>query len=441
MKRLLALGLALEGVYAAIALQTEGRDGLLATLVLHFAAALLYLAAGAVTLSGTDPRPASSRLGVKAVLAFSVLFRATALVEAPLLSTDIHRYAWEGRVQAHLENPYRLAPDAKELEPLRDANWEKVEHKEIPAVYGPVAEASFLLIRAPLAMKVFFTLADLAVLGLVARALARRGLPGELALFYGWHPLPVIEVAGQGHLDSLGVALLLLALDLAERRRLLAGAVLGLAAAVKFLPLIIIPAFARRVGAKPALLALAVFAAWLLPYGLPRGGLAKYATEWRFNATGIVLVEETLERTGLEKRAALVLAGGDRWKAVDTPYDKAPQRIAAGLLAALAALLLARVEDLEKATLGAIGAVLALSPVVHPWYLLWVLPFAVTRRSLALLELSLAAPVTYVVLLAYDGTRESWHEEAWPRLLLLVPFLGLLVWENARHGKRVPGAP
>jgi hypothetical protein len=441
-KRLFALGLALEGVYVAIALQPEGKDGVFATLVLHFGAALLYLAAGAIvmTLSHRTARPRRDRDAYLLVLALSALFRGTALLEPPLLSTDIHRYVWEGRVQAHLENPYRLPPDAKELAPLRDATWEKVEHKEIPAIYGPIAEASFLALRAPLAMKAFFALADLAVLGLVARALARRGLPAPLAIFYGWHPLAVIEVAGQGHMDALGVALLLLALDLAERKRpALAGAALGLGAAVKYLPLIILPAFVRRAGARSSLLAITVFAACFLPYGLPRG-LEKYATEWRFNATGILLVEEALDRTHVERRAALVLAGGDGRKAVDTPFDKAPQRIAAALLVALVALALSRAE-LEKAALGSIAAVLALSPVVHPWYFLWVLPFAVTRRSLALIELALAAPVSYSVLLAYDGSRESWHEEAWPRLLLLVPFLGLLVWENAPYGKRVPGAP
>ena len=416
---LVACGLLLAAVYASIAVRSPERDALYGTILLQLAAAVLYLAAAAFGLG----IPGVERRGrpYLVMLGFSVVFRALLVAAPPALSTDLWRYAWEGRVQAQLENPYRLPPSAKELEPLRDSLWEKVEHKDVPAVYGP--------------------LADLVVLGLVTQALHRRGVPSSLGLLYGWHPLPVVEVAGQGHLDALGVALLLLALDRAEKERpRLAGALMGLAAAVKFLPLVLLPALARRAGVRSALVALGVFAVTFVPYGLPRG-LGKYATEWRFNATGLVLIEEALERTGLEERGALLLARGDRRLAHDTPYDKAPQRIVAGLLVAVAALGLAARARLESAAYFTIAAVVALSPVVHPWYLLWLLPFAVARRSLAVIVVALLAPLSYSVLLAYDGTQESWREESWPRVLLLSPMVVLLVWQNVPYGQRLRGAP
>lgn len=436
---LVAAGLLLEGVYVALAARSPDRDALYGTIVLQLAAGVLFLAAAIAALAErTVERRGRTYL---VIVGFAVVFRATLVVATPSLSTDVWRYAWEGRVQAHLQNPYRLAPDAPELAPLRDSVWERVEHKEVPAVYGPLAEASFFLLRAPGFMKIFFALADLVVLALVGQALHRRGLPSSLSVLYGWHPLPIMETAGQGHLDSFGVALLLLALEHAERNKRVASVALGLAASVKFLPLALLPAFGRRTGMKVAAGALLVFLLTLLPYGLPRG-LGRYATEWRFNATGLVAIEEALDRTGAGERVALLLARGDRRLAHDTPYDKAPQRIAAGLLVGAVALALALRARLETAVFGTIAAVVAFSPVVHPWYLLWLLPFAIQRRSVALLELTLAAPMSYAVLLEYDGTRESWHEAAWPRVLLVVPFLALLVWENARHaGERVQGAP
>src|SRR5581483_7220377 len=150
--------------------------------------------------------------------------------------------------------------------------------------------------------------------------------------------------------------LLLLALDLAARERRRLGALaLGLAAAVKFLPLALLPAFAKRVGGKWALAALALFLVTLAPYGLPRG-LGPYATEWRFNATGLVALEQVLERTGAQERVALVVARGDRRRAADTPWDKAPQRLAAGLLVLSVALALTR-ASLETAAFGTLAAV------------------------------------------------------------------------------------
>ena len=48
-------------------------------------------------------------LGLVVVLLFAVGFRAAAVVpgETPPLSTDLHRYAWDARVQANGINPYR----------------------------------------------------------------------------------------------------------------------------------------------------------------------------------------------------------------------------------------------------------------------------------------------------------------------------------------------
>ena len=58
----------------------------------------------------------------------------------PLLSNDINRYVWEGRVQVHGGNPYRWGdrPESPRWLPLRDAVYEGLNHKDYTAVYPPL---------------------------------------------------------------------------------------------------------------------------------------------------------------------------------------------------------------------------------------------------------------------------------------------------------------
>src|SRR5262245_363898 len=76
-----------------------------------------------------------SRTSVRSILFFAMLYRLIFLGTPPILSDDIDRYVWEGRIQNHGFNPYSLAPNAKELESLRDENYEHVNHAEISAIY------------------------------------------------------------------------------------------------------------------------------------------------------------------------------------------------------------------------------------------------------------------------------------------------------------------
>ncbi len=105
------------------------------------------------------------------------------------------------------------------------------------------------------------------MMGVLVRLLTRAGRsPAEL-LLYAWHPLPVWEIAGDGHVDAGMAAFLIFALAAwAGRHRLLTGALLAASVLFKPLTLAALPAFWRpwdwRVPA--AFLATAILA--YLPY-------------------------------------------------------------------------------------------------------------------------------------------------------------------------------
>jgi hypothetical protein len=70
-----------------------------------------------------------------------------------------------------------------------------------------------------------------------------------------------------------------------------------------------------------------------------------------------------------------------------------------------------------------------LTPVLHPWYVLWILPLVAAGASPAWLVLATLAPLGYWPLAAFRAG-QGWHDPVWTRALehgatwaiLLTPF-------------------
>ena len=95
-----------------------------------------------------------------------------------------------------------------------------------------------------------------------------------------------------------------------------------------------------------------------------------------------------------------------RWTLRVFPYFYSAffARVLLGLLLGAALLVIAwRVRDLETSVFASLAALLLLSPTLHPWYLLWILPFAARRREPAFLFLSFCAPLSYALLYPLPG--------------------------------------
>ena len=186
------------------------------------------------------------------VLGIAVAVRLPVLVAPPFLSSDLYRYVWDGRVQAAGINPYRYIPADLALAGLRDAAiYPHINRRDYaPTIYPPMAQVIFRAVAAisqsaialKSAMVGFECLAIACLIGLLR--IAR--LPTARVLIYAWNPLAIWAFAGNGHIDAAAVGLIAAALLCrALRRDGLAGAVLGSAILVKFLPLAIVPALWR----------------------------------------------------------------------------------------------------------------------------------------------------------------------------------------------------
>jgi hypothetical protein len=333
-----------------------------------------------------------SRRGLVAALGLAAVWRLALVPAAPLLSDDVHRYVWEGRIQLHGGNPYAFGdrPEAERWAALRDDVWRGVNWKDYSAIYPPLwqlaARAVVRVHDSVAAMKLFLVGCELAFWWGLALVLRRRGLPAERLLIVAWSPLALVEIAGSGHNEAFGllfVAGALLALD--AGRTWLAAVACALAFQAKLVPGLLAAAWVRRFRPRDVLAAALLAALLVVPYaGAGRDllrSLGAYSRQWIFNETGFALLMALTGSRALAVRAALLL-----------------------LAAPALALAWRRVEP-ARAGLLVIAAWLLLMPSVLPWYVLWLLPFlAVVDRRGALPSSPAAAGAfvfTGTVALAY----------------------------------------
>jgi alpha-1,6-mannosyltransferase len=350
----------------------------------------------------------------------------------PALSDDLWRYLWDGRVAAAGANPYRWAPDAAPLRPLRGELWERVAHREVPTVYPPLAVAAASIAarwpRPELVWKGLVAAADLATCALLVRLAVRRGLGAWRAALYAWNPLVVLETAGMGHVDALAVLPAVGAVALlAPARPLPAAAAAPAGVLAKLAPAAALPMWARQSG-RPALFlgaALVLVAACLAPVVVATGGLppglATYGISWEFNGPLYEPLWRGLARAGVDEMVKSALDAGKArfgahpfWERLyPYVYPQLLARLALGVAAVAVIFWSLREREPWAGSRRLFGRLLILSPTVYPWYLLWVLPWAALTAEPVWLLASATILLSYLTRFAD---------------LAVFPWLWLLVW-------------
>jgi len=376
----------------------------------------LFAVAFAAYLAALAGSRGLSRRGLLACLGLALAWRALLVAAPPLLSDDIYRYVWEGRVQLHGGNPYAWGdrPGSPRWAPLRDTVYDGVSYKEYTAVYPPLfllaGRAVVAVHDSVTAMKAFLVACELATIGALALVLKRRRLPLERLLVLAWSPLALVEIAGSGHNDAFGMLWMVLALLALEADRPLLSALAASAGFMsKLLPGLVAAAWARRYRLWHALaggaLALALVAVYLDPGSKKTMllSLSKYARFWRFNETLFAPLAAVLGSHGAAVRAAALLT-----------------------LALALALAWRRTEPVAAA-LAVVAASLLLAPNVLPWYALWLLPLLVLRDEPAALLFTGTVSLAYLVYPTWQSG-EPWKLGWGWRVLEYAPCLLVAAW-------------
>jgi hypothetical protein len=174
-------------------------------------------------------------------VAVGILSRIVLWFSDPVLETDFYRYLWDGRVLAHGINPYLYAPLDPALDQVDALYRSYINWAQFRTIYPPVTQFVFALghlvaADSLLALKVLFTLFDLATGFILIQWLRHLHVDTRWSLLYFLNPLVLKEVANSAHMDSIPVFFSFTALFLmstaSARRRLWAWIALASAAGV-----------------------------------------------------------------------------------------------------------------------------------------------------------------------------------------------------------------
>src|SRR5438067_8699589 len=299
----------------------------------------------------------------------------------PGADDDIHRYVWDGRLQRLGYNPYIVVPSDPAVSGLHTPETRSLNNPDLPSPYPAGAQLFFRAVtttqESTFALKIAFVICELAII-LVLLDLLRRKLGAHLVLAFAWNPLLAIEVAGSGHIDIVGALLLLVsAAALTRRWRATAAIGFGLAVAVKFLPVVLLPLYWKRVRIRDAALAAAMVGLLYMPFlnhgRIPMGSLATYVQSFRFNGPVFAALDHVAPPqllAGLAVLAGLMTATWLRSATTEWSLDAFAWPMAASLLCA---------------------------PVVFPWYLLWLLPFVTSASTLLIILWTVSIFPTYIM--------------------------------------------
>lgn len=355
------------------------------------------------------------------ILAVALLLRLMFLFAPPQLSDDIYRYLWDGSTTLGGQNPYAAAPASVTPPPKLAAIHARINHPRYVTIYPPAAQVVFAggaaLGGAISGLKALLVLFDMGLCALLMVLLKKLEMPVWRAILYAWNPLPVLEIAGSGHVDGAGLTMLMGALCLLVVGRaqsagrwqfLLAGALLAAAGLVKLFPFVLAPLlfllvpkgqrrwFLTGFAALPAIL--------VVPF-LPHltnmlGSLNSYALNWEFAGFAFTSLR-TLTGSGTVARlvlsavfllaVAVILIRFAR----NSNYFASPAKQTCQTLNACYATSM---------------ALLLLTPTLQPWYALGLAVFLPFCAGPAGLILCWVVFLTYQVQIPYFILGQ-WHEK------------------------------
>ena len=392
----------------------------------------LTIPAGLLTIAATaqaERTPTTRALWL--ILGVAIGLRAYVLLFDPLLSSDIYRYVWDGKVQATGINPYRYVPADPALASLRDGTIFPYINRATTAVtiYPPVAQFFFLIVTRigenVTVMRLALVGCEAVTVAIIALFLRRMNQPVTRVVAYLWHPLPLWEIASSGHVDALMLALMLLGLWIALSGHALRGAALiGFSVLVKPYVAPVLAGIWRPWDLKMPLVVIAIITLCYLPYLSVGWGVLGFLTQGYLREEGIS-------------------AGNDLWPLAlwrlvfgEHHGDVVFYVAMAALVLLFAGLAVARSGDRPIASrLADINRLLLLTLLLlspnYPWYFLAVTPFVALCGSL---------PNWFVSIAALLLTEQLDWDFYIPRMMTKSILFGglVLAWAFATWRSRVP---
>lgn len=349
------------------------------------------------------------------------IYRLAFISSPPIYENDYHRYLWDGAVTLSGINPYAYSPkqtfkirsdtpdEIRQLRELTDKNGQTVEligYPELTTIYPPGAIVVFSMAAAidPFnldVLRVVFLVFDALALWILFKCLRLFNRSISWALIYWLNPLAIFSTYNAAHMDVILIAPIIGAIFFAKARPMIAACLIGVAASIKFWPLVLAPIIFRHLLNDPkryvflGLISGFVFLGFVAPMFLSmeeNSGLLAYATQWNKNSFLFSILENKLglltASAGKISRSIVfgVILSLNIWFV----FSRAMQRRGLHLSILLICLTL-----------------LFLAPAGYPWYFIWLLPFICFVPIYGAAMLSVCLPL-YYLRYAMDELGYSW---------------------------------
>lgn len=393
-------------IFGAIVLTSIGGEG-------GNGAALPWLAAltglTLIWLTSLAAKPVSPALvlGTALVIRLVFLFMPT--------GDDVFRYVWEGRILLEGFNPYVHAPTDPLLAGCRDDVWKSVGHPGVTAIYPPLTQWIFAALASvklgALGFKIAFSAADMLLCALLCSRFGPRP-----AIVYAWNPLAAVSIAGGGHYDSLFMLAMVLAWFSWKQEAgspVRTAVLTGVAIALKWMALpialwLVVDEWHRR-GLKSAAL---ISCCTALPAVLTWAGLCLWTGEWTLQ-----LMPAAFSKVA--RSAELLPAVADVFRGAG-PIDN---HWFFGALILAWIWVAFRSRSFLDAAEWSFFATYVLSPMLHAWYFIWILPFAVKSRNWGSIALASTGITYFIVHYRFSQPGGEWTFSWWERAVIWLPFL------------------
>ena len=323
------------------------------------------------SVAGTTQCHKRSQL-IYRIFIWGFLFQLPGLFCDPLLDDDYFRYLWDGYVFATTGNPYVTIP-ASYFSVGLPADMEmilnRINYPDIPTIYGSLCQYLFLIANYFRPHQVFVLKALLLCANTMSALMMLRLTRPSYFLLFAWCPLLIIQSVYELHMDAFGMFLLIVAIylyattnpkaSIDQSKHMIAMIFSGLAIATKILAAPIVFMMLIRYRLKYWFLLLATIAFMYAPLSLMTQlhnphEINMFFSNWIFNSSAYELFQYFIGPIAGRLLSLFLFASLIAYLCID--QQKGIKRIPRGDII--------------------LGVLFLLSPVMNPWYLVWLLPFA-----------------------------------------------------------------
>ncbi len=351
-------------------------------------------------------------------------------VQPEVLSDDVYRYIWDGKMQYSGINPYLYPPESSQLNRLKDnLFYPKINHKQYRTIYPPLSQFIFFISyivsgNSFIFYRILYLFFEFLLCFLIYKFLDRK----KFILLIIFSPILILEVYIGMHIDIIGVTLFVAALYFFKNNHDYPALIFALLSCyIKYIFIFALPLFFiyhKQVNIFStlnnfklqeiiktlifkiiitALITTALYLPFIKAGGLIFEQLFFYNKYWEFNASIYLII-----------------------KFMSNNYAATIKLILTGL--SLIFIYFNRKLIFTDKIRYALWLVLLLSNVLYPWYLLWVVPFLAIKISKEELFLLSIIFISYFVLIKYK-TLGIWEENIIISLIEYVPFYLMLTYK------------